>query len=133
MTRASADPDAGMAEARRMVPFIGPVDASVVLPGSKSFTNRALVCAALATGVSTLEGVLESDDTEAMFGCLDDLGIAVEHDASLHRAVVRGAGGASKVVELQTSGGRRESVRRPVRRVSGGKVLCRLDFASQHR
>ena len=80
---------------RRMIPFDGPVDAVVAVPGSKSFTNRALVCAALARGGSTLVGVLDSDDTEAMFGCLDALGIAVERDPVLHRAVVHGAGGGS--------------------------------------
>ncbi len=78
---------------RRMLPFDGPVDAVVRVPGSKSFTNRALVCAALARGESTLERVLASDDTEAMFGCLDALGIVVAHDPVLHRAVVHGAGG----------------------------------------
>ena len=36
------------------------------VPGSKSITNRALVCAALADGASTLRGVGRSDDTEAM-------------------------------------------------------------------
>ena len=36
------------------------------LPGSKSITNRALVCAALAEGTSTLTNALHADDTEAM-------------------------------------------------------------------
>ena len=81
---------------RRMIPFDGPVDAVVAVPGSKSFTNRALVCAALARGGSTLVGVLDSDDTEAMFCCLDALGIAVERDPVLQRAVVHGTGGGSR-------------------------------------
>ena len=34
------------------VPVSGPVDATVRPPGSKSVTNRALICAALAEGVS---------------------------------------------------------------------------------
>src|SRR5262245_55063714 len=34
-----------------------------VVPGSKSYTNRALTMAALARGLSTLYGALESDDT----------------------------------------------------------------------
>jgi len=33
------------------------------VPGSKSYTNRALTIAALARGSSTLHGALESDDT----------------------------------------------------------------------
>ncbi len=59
-------------------PTAGPIDATVTLPGSKSITNRALVCAALAGGTSTLAGALLADDTEAMLGVLRDLGIAVQ-------------------------------------------------------
>ena len=56
------------------VPVDGPVDATVTLPGSKSITNRALVCAALADAPSTLTGVLDADDTHAMAECLLRLG-----------------------------------------------------------
>lgn len=59
-------------------PLHGPIDASVRLPGSKSETNRALLVAALAEGTTTLRGVLDSDDTQAMLSSLDALGIPVE-------------------------------------------------------
>jgi 3-phosphoshikimate 1-carboxyvinyltransferase len=72
-------------------PVRGPIDATVVPPGSKSITNRALVAAALATGRSTLRGVLVADDTEAMVDCLRRLGITV--DAAGDRLTVGGAGG----------------------------------------
>ena len=52
----------------------GPVDGTVRLPGSKSLTNRALLCAALASGTSTLTGVLDADDTRVMMDCLTQLG-----------------------------------------------------------
>ena len=55
----------------------GPLDATVRVPGSKSITNRAAVCAALADGPSTLENVLESDDTEAMRVALGALGVPI--------------------------------------------------------
>ena len=48
---------------------------SVRLPGSKSITLRALLLAALARGTTRLEGVLESDDTQVMFGAFGQLGI----------------------------------------------------------
>ncbi len=35
----------------------------VALPGSKSLSNRALLLAALATGTTTVENLLASDDT----------------------------------------------------------------------
>ena len=62
------------------------------VPGSRSITNRALVCAALAPGTSTLEGILDADDTEAMLDCLGALGIAVRVDGDV--AEVDGCGGS---------------------------------------
>jgi 3-phosphoshikimate 1-carboxyvinyltransferase len=53
-------------------------DATVRVPGSKSLTNRAFVCAALADGPSRLVGGLLSDDTEAMIDGLARLGVRVE-------------------------------------------------------
>jgi len=55
----------------------GPVEGSVRPPGSKSITNRALVCAALAQGESILQGALDSDDTQVMVTALRQLGIGV--------------------------------------------------------
>jgi 3-phosphoshikimate 1-carboxyvinyltransferase len=58
----------------------GPIRAAVRPPGSKSITNRALVCAALAKGESLLRGALESEDTQVMVDALRQLGIAIETD-----------------------------------------------------
>ena len=63
-----------------VLPLTAPVDADVAVPGSKSYTNRALVCAALARGTSTLTGPLVSEDTAAMLDCLAALGISVQTD-----------------------------------------------------
>jgi len=72
------------------VSTISAPDATVRVPGSKSLTNRALVCAALATGRSRLVGWLESDDTTAMIEGLGRLGVTVERvDADL---LVNGTG-----------------------------------------
>ena len=62
---------------RAVEPIEGPLDATVSLPGSKSLTNRALVCAALADGVSAIKGALVADDTEAMASALRALGASV--------------------------------------------------------
>ncbi|CCI51723.1 3-phosphoshikimate 1-carboxyvinyltransferase [Nostocoides jenkinsii] len=56
----------------------GPVDATVVLPGSKSLTNRYLVIAALAQDPSRLRRPLRSRDTELMAGALRTLGVRVD-------------------------------------------------------
>jgi 3-phosphoshikimate 1-carboxyvinyltransferase len=59
----------------------GPLAARVVLPGSKSVTNRLLVLAALADGTSVLRAPLRSRDTELMAAALRALGAGVEDDA----------------------------------------------------
>jgi 3-phosphoshikimate 1-carboxyvinyltransferase len=71
-----------------------PPDVEVTVPGSKSFTNRALVCAALADGASTLTGALFADDTDAMAAGLTALGAALTGDASTATMRVHGMGGA---------------------------------------
>lgn len=58
--------------------FDVPVNATVEVPGSKSIANRALVCAALAGGGSTVANVPDGDDSIAMIRGLRDLGVTVE-------------------------------------------------------
>lgn len=71
----------------------GPLGAVVTLPGSKSITNRALVCAALAEGVSELRAALEADDTHSMVDGLRALGVDVEAHWSERRIEVHGRAG----------------------------------------
>jgi 3-phosphoshikimate 1-carboxyvinyltransferase len=75
-------------------PVAAPLVASVRPPGSKSLTNRALVCAALARGRSTLEGLLDSEDTRVMIAALEALAIEIQVDHRAHVAKVNGCGGA---------------------------------------
>ena len=51
---------------------------SVRLPGSKSISNRVLLLAALAAGVTVVRDLLHSDDTERMLDALRILGVKVE-------------------------------------------------------
>jgi 3-phosphoshikimate 1-carboxyvinyltransferase len=55
-----------------------PVDISVVIPGSKSVTNRALILAAQAQSPSLLRRPLVSRDSELMVAGLKSLGIEIE-------------------------------------------------------
>ena len=66
-----------MMESLDIVPLELPPNATVTLPGSKSITNRALICAALASGETTLTGALFADDTEAMVEAVRSLGAEV--------------------------------------------------------
>lgn len=72
----------------------GPVRGTIRPPGSKSITNRALVCAALARGTSRLSGVLDSQDTRVMVAGLAALGVRVEADWDRGLVTVHGAGGS---------------------------------------
>lgn len=58
-------------------PFTRPVRGTVILPGSKSLTNRALLLAALCDSPVTLNGALASDDTHLMADALRKLGLTV--------------------------------------------------------
>lgn len=64
------------------------------VPGSKSITNRALLLATLAEGISTLRGVLFSDDSRHFLKCVQDLGFETEVDEAARVVRVRGLGGA---------------------------------------
>ncbi len=52
--------------------------ATIDIPGSKSYTNRALIMASLTKGAVTLHNPLYSDDTLAMIDCLKTLGLEIE-------------------------------------------------------
>ena len=60
-----------------VIPASG-IAAQHAVPGSKSYTNRALTIAAVADGRSTLRGALASDDTRVARAALESLGIAVD-------------------------------------------------------
>lgn len=73
-------------------PLSGPLACRISsVPGSKSIANRALVCAALANGTSTLHALAPGDDTAAMLECIERLGAGVGTDAD--RATIIGTGG----------------------------------------
>lgn len=71
----------------------GSIAASIRPPGSKSLTNRAIVCAALASGRSRLSGVLDSEDTQVMVEAWRQLGLELTHDKALRILDVVGCGG----------------------------------------
>lgn len=79
----SADPVA--------VPPARRASVSVALPGSKSYTHRALVAAALASGESVIRNPSRSTDALRMAGALRDLGARIDDGGGSF--TVRGAGG----------------------------------------
>jgi 3-phosphoshikimate 1-carboxyvinyltransferase len=80
-------------------PVDGPFRGAIRPPGSKSITNRALVCAALADGVTTLTGALDSEDTRVMIESLARLGIHIESDDGRQTLRIHGCGGTIPAAE----------------------------------
>jgi 3-phosphoshikimate 1-carboxyvinyltransferase len=69
----------------------GPLHGRFRAPGSKSITNRALVCASLAHGRSVLENASDSDDTGLFANGLNQMGVLVQKSGS--DLIVEGHGG----------------------------------------
>jgi 3-phosphoshikimate 1-carboxyvinyltransferase len=59
------------------IPPLTGVSGTVVLPGSKSISNRVLLLSALSAGRTTLHDLLDSDDTRVMLDALRALGCGV--------------------------------------------------------
>jgi len=84
-----------------IVPIAKPVRGRIRPPGSKSITNRALVCAALASGTSTLMGSLDSEDTHVMIDGLGRLGVEIERSGDGRTLVVHGTNGRVPALEAE--------------------------------
>ena len=67
------------------------LQATVTVPGSKSYTNRALLIAGLTDGECRLEKPLVSDDTKYMIRALKAFGISVQEEQEAF--IVSGSGG----------------------------------------
>ncbi len=63
----------------------------VQLPGSKSVSNRALLLSALAEGTTTLNRLLDADDTRVMIDALRALGVTIAGEGDEFR--ISGCGG----------------------------------------
>ena len=85
---------------------------SVVLPGSKSISNRVLLLAGLSAGTTVVHDLLDSDDTRVMLDALRALGCGLTtHGAALH---VTGLGGRLVVKEAKLFLGNAGTAMRPL-------------------
>ena len=85
----------------------------VVLPGSKSISNRTLLLAGLAAGETLIRDVLDSDDTQRMIDALRVLGVQVG-DGGPRALRVLGAGGAFAVKKAELFLGNAGTAMRPL-------------------
>ncbi|MCD8380201.1 MAG: 3-phosphoshikimate 1-carboxyvinyltransferase [Lachnospiraceae bacterium] len=70
---------------------------TVLVPGSKSITNRALLLAVMGEGKSSLSGCLFSDDSRYFLRCVQDLGFETNVEEGQKRIDVTGLGGRTPV------------------------------------
>ena len=68
-----------------------PLRGSLRIPGDKSISHRAVMFAALADGVSTIDGFLEGEDTRATAAIFSRMGVRIE-TPSASRRIVHGVG-----------------------------------------
>ncbi|WP_449244067.1 3-phosphoshikimate 1-carboxyvinyltransferase [Desulfobacca acetoxidans] len=71
------------------------MEAVITLPGSKSFSHRALIAAGLARGSSSLRNLLRADDTLMTARALEQLGVRITWQEK--ECLLEGAGGRLKV------------------------------------
>ena len=79
---------------RLTVEPIARLQGTLVLPGSKSLSNRILLLSALAAGETEVTHVLDSEDTRVMLAALRALGVRVRGEPGRREAVwIQGRGG----------------------------------------
>ena len=86
---------------------------TIMLPGSKSISNRILLLSALAQGTTEIRDVLLSDDTERMLDGLRTLGVVVEQ-LEPHVFRVQGCGGNFPVKQAELFLGNAGTAFRPL-------------------
>ena len=64
------------------IPPLDSAAGTVLLPGSKSISNRLLLLAALSAGTTIVHELLDSDDTRVMLDALRALGCGVKHSGA---------------------------------------------------
>jgi 3-phosphoshikimate 1-carboxyvinyltransferase len=96
------------------LPALARAQGQVRLPGSKSISNRSLLLAALAEGVTRIHDLLASDDVERMLDALSALGVKVQSGAAPHELLVHGCGGPFPVKHAELFLGNAGTAFRPL-------------------
>jgi 3-phosphoshikimate 1-carboxyvinyltransferase len=93
---------------------ISHVNGTVRLPGSKSLSNRVLLLAALAGGVTEIANLLDSDDVGHMVAALRQLGVSLTLADDRTRCIVHGLGGPFPSQETEVFLGNAGTAMRPL-------------------
>ncbi len=97
------------------IPPLSGAAGTVVLPGSKSISNRVLLLSALCSGTTTLHDLLDSDDTRVMLDALRKLGCGVRRTGTGATTVeIDGLGGIIKNPQVDLFMGNAGTAMRPL-------------------
>ncbi len=94
------------------LPPLATAQGRVVLPGSKSISNRVLLLAALCQGRTEVHDLLDSDDTRVMLAALRQLGCGIEQSGTT--VVINGLNGTLPQVPLSFFMGNAGTAMRPL-------------------
>ena len=94
------------------LPALDAATGEVLLPGSKSISNRVLLLSALSLGTTTVYDLLASDDTRVMLDGLRQIGCEVEESGSTVR--ITGLGGRKPVSPCSLFMGNAGTAMRPL-------------------
>jgi len=64
-----------------------PLQGTLTIPGDKSVSHRAIMLAALANGVSQIDGFLEGEDTRATAAIFAQMGVQIQTPTPMQRLV----------------------------------------------
>ena len=94
------------------IPALDGAAGTVLLPGSKSISNRVLLLAALSAGTTIVQDLLESDDTRVMLDALRSLGCGVKHSGA--DVEITGLGGHAPAAHARLFLGNAGTAMRPL-------------------
>lgn len=100
---------------------------SIIVPGDKSVSHRALMLAALATGTSAVRGILDSEDTRSTAAVLRALGARVPALSAAMQIEGRGLRGFASPNHTLDCGNSGTTARLMMGIVAGQPVRARFD------
>ena len=72
------------------------LNGEIFIPGDKSISHRAIMCASLASGTSTIKGFLESEDCLATLNAFQRMGIEISRKGKKLKIIGKGLYGLEK-------------------------------------
>lgn len=114
-----------------LIPLAQPITAEITIPGSLSYTIRALTIASMTKGSVKISNAVKSDDSYAMIGVLQTLGIHVEEgdDYFIVHGDINDVKNRAYTLDINISGRTARSVLALLTIIPGEKILtCKEAF-----